>query len=226
MLGTMDRESWLERWQTARIGFHASEVNPHLELHSDRLLGKTPATVFVPLCGKSLDLGWLASRGHAVVGVEIIGLAIEQFWDDVGVTPTVDATAGGHKRFRSAGLGGEQGGSITLLCADIFDLKPADVGSIDAVWDRAAFVALPADVRGRYSAQIQALAPMAPILLNTFTYDTTVMDGPPFSIDDDEVRQWYAGRQIETLSQEDVIDRVPFKERGHSYWTSSVFLIQ
>ena len=53
---------WESRWQSDRIGFHLKEVNPYLIRFSDKLLHQNPDRVFVPLCGKTLDLCWLTKK--------------------------------------------------------------------------------------------------------------------------------------------------------------------
>src|SRR5437868_13465864 len=94
----MNPEFWHERWQQGQIGFHLGRVNPNLERHH-RVLTTNPtasptasprARVLVPLCGKSLDMVWLAQQGQRVVGVELSPLAVQAFWDERQLVPEID----------------------------------------------------------------------------------------------------------------------------------------
>jgi thiopurine S-methyltransferase len=148
----------------------------------------------VPLCGKSLDLAWLASQGYKVAGAELSPLAVEQFFQEQGLTPSV-RQAGPLKVFEAKG--------IEIYAGDLFDLTPSLLGPIDAIYDRASLVALPPEMRVRYVAQLLALGGGVPQLLITYTYDTTRMDGPPFSIPAAEIESHYGRRyQIAQLSSE------------------------
>src|SRR3546814_2467047 len=81
----MDPDFWQQRWRDNRIGFHRDGVLPLLEKHWPSLGLATGSRVFVPLCGKSLDMAWLAARGHRVLGVELSPLAVGQFFDENGL---------------------------------------------------------------------------------------------------------------------------------------------
>jgi len=210
------REFWLERWRDNRLGWHKSEVNQNLTNHVVALTGGVARTVLVPLCGKTVDLAWLAAAGHRAIGIELAESAATQFFTEHSIDAHASQTAGGLKRFA--------GGGVEIICADFFDVTRADLPTIDCVWDRAALVALAPDVRDRYCAALQAFAP-GPILLNSFSYDPRKMDGPPYSVTEDEVRRHFAKRNIDILASNDVIDSVAFKDRGlESFW-SSLYLI-
>lgn len=203
----MNPEFWLERWQNNQIGFHQDEVNVHLESHWDGLGAKPGCSVFVPLCGKSLDMTWLASRGHPVVGNEISELAVKAFFEEAGLVPEV-ADEGRFKRY-SADL-------ITLLCGDFFDLRPEDVAECTAVYDRASLIALPKDMRPAYAEHIKRLLPKTPHLLVTLSYDQSQMNGPPFSVHEEEVRAYYEpDYQVDKGQSVELIEEEPrFKQRG------------
>ena len=83
----MDAAFWLQRWQEGQIGFHRSDVMPLLEKHWPSLQLPAGSRVLVPLCGKSLDMHWLAAQGHRVLGVELSPLAVTQFFEEAGLTP-------------------------------------------------------------------------------------------------------------------------------------------
>jgi thiopurine S-methyltransferase len=182
----MEPSFWHERWQTNNIqGFNLPNPNPALVQHWPSLGLPPGARVFVPLCGKTLDLPWLASQGHRVAGAELSPLAVAQFFEELGVTPSV-REAGKLKVYEAKG--------IEIFAGDLFDLTPAILGPIDAIYDRASMVALPPTMRERYTAQLLALGHGVPQLLITYTYDTALMDGPPFSIPGAEIEAHYGSQ--------------------------------
>lgn len=178
----MDQDFWHERWRENRIGFHQSAANPLLVKHWSGVVRQPQGRVFVPLCGKSLDMEWLLAQGHAVVGVELSELAIEQFFVELGVEPHL-STVGPLQCYRAP--------RIDLFVGDLFELEKAHLGRVDAVYDRAALVALPSTMRKAYADHLVVLSEGAPQLLITFEYDQDQMPGPPFRIGSDEVSALY-----------------------------------
>lgn len=204
----MDPEFWLERWRQQQIGFHRDSINPHIERHWPGLGAAPGCRVFVPLCGKSLDMLWLAGQGHRVVGIEISPIAVEAFFTENGLEPEID-TSGCIPRWRS--------GEIEILCGDFFDLLPEDLGEVGALYDRAALIALPPAMRPRYARHLARLVPPgARGLLITLEYPQGGMEGPPFSVPEDEVAGLFASEwHLERLAREDVLAQNPrFRERG------------
>ena len=188
----MNSKFWQQRWQEGRIGFHQSDVNPELIKHFSTLALPIGSRVLVPLCGKSVDMVWLAHAGYDVVGIELVESAVQAFFIEQNITPTITeftSAADGSTLKRYQGqLAGQ---TISLWVADIFALSPTAIGDIDAVYDRAALIALPADVRPDYSKQIYKLSNNAPQLLITLNYDQSKKDGPPFSISLEQLKQYY-----------------------------------
>ena len=178
----MDAAFWHKRWEDSRIGFHNSEVHPMLSAHFQVLSVPKDGRVFVPLCGKSLDIHWLLGNGQAVVGVELSPIAIEQLFQELGVEPIV-TPVGQCRRYSAQG--------IDVFVGDLFDLGPEEIGPVHAVYDRAALVALPAPMRVRYVPHVTSLARGAPQLLITFDYDQSKVDGPPFSISAQDCMDYY-----------------------------------
>lgn len=211
----MEASFWHNRWQSNNIkGFHHTEANPVLVRHFPALALPKGSRVFVPLCGKSVDLPWLVSEGYRVAGAELSPLAVEQFFKELGVEPTVK-TQGALQLFQAP--------SIDFYLGNIFDLTPELLGPIDAIYDRAALVALPPDLRKRYTAHLLSLGGGVPQLLATYVYDQTKTDGPPFSISAAEVSQHYQGRyRITQLSSETVEGGL----RGETPATEEVWLLQ
>ncbi|MBI1175250.1 MAG: thiopurine S-methyltransferase [Sideroxydans sp.] len=215
----MKKDFWLERWEREEIGFHQDEVNPHLARHWPTLSPAAGSTVFVPLCGKSLDMVWLHNHGHPVVGVELSPVAVESFFAENGYTPTTRET----RDFRQFEAGG-----IRILCGDFFDLTAGDLKDVDAVFDRASLVALPPEMRQRYSNHLMEILPSRThILLITFEYDQAAMPGPPFSVSPEEVHALYREHaEIKLLEQVDILEATPrFKARGLDHLHENVFLL-
>jgi thiopurine S-methyltransferase len=215
----MEPEFWHQRWASNQIGFHEGQVNAHLARHFAEL-GLTPGqTVFVPLCGKSVDLRWLADQGVRVLGVELSGIAVESFFAEQGLTPRTSQD-GAFRVWES--------GPIRVLCGDYFALTPAHLAGVQAVYDRAALIALPPEQRGTYLAHLNRLLPGARrMLLITIEYPQEQMQGPPFSVPEGEVRSLFAGAQIEVLGAGDVLNDNPrFRDKGLTRLLECAYLIK
>ncbi|MBN7798334.1 thiopurine S-methyltransferase [Parahaliea mediterranea] len=178
----MDTEFWHHKWREGDIAFHEGAPNTLLQAHFQRLDIAGGSRVFLPLCGKTRDIAWLLEHGYRVAGAELSELAIRQLFDELGLEPRIDQT-GNLTRYSAD--------NIDIFVGDIFDLRRDTLGPVQAVYDRAALVALPADIRRRYSAHLVEITDAAPQLLITFDYDQSQMDGPPFSIDRAEVSRHY-----------------------------------
>ncbi|WP_058369551.1 thiopurine S-methyltransferase [Psychrobacter sp. ENNN9_III] len=186
----MNPEFWQTRWQEKRIGFNQSEVNPLLIKYFNYLDLPAGSRIFVPLCGKSIDMVWLAAQGYDVVGVELVETAVQEFFAEQNISPSVHQHADNPAVEYYQGQLAEQ--TITLWVADIFALTAADIGDVDAVYDKAALIALPADMRPLYSKQIRELSSNTSQILLTLNYDQSKKDGPPFSISSAQLQQYYA----------------------------------
>ena len=155
----MDPEFWLARWQKQEIGFHQASVLDLLQAHWARLGLERGAPVFVPLCGKSLDMAWLAGEGYRVIGAELSEIAIDEFFAERGLKPTTRTV--GRFAVKSAE-------AYELWCGDIFELPREAVAGVAGVYDRAALIAFPPAMQERYAATLKSLLPArAPILLIT-----------------------------------------------------------
>lgn len=170
----MDAEFWHSRWRDDRIGFHQSDVNIFLENWWSCLKLSAKATVFVPLCGKSLDMLWLAAQGYRVIGVELSEIAAQDFFAEQNVQPDIERE-GAFVRYSANG--------VTIWCGDFFDLTPTDLQDVVAVFDRAALIALPKAVRQRYAEHLRTLLPVGcQLLLVGMEYDEAALSGPPFNV--------------------------------------------
>ena len=194
----MQPEFWHDRWQRNQIGFHQEQVNPCLERLWPQLELPRGARVLVPLCGKSLDLSWLAASGFEVLGVELSQTAVEQFFSEQRVTPQV-RQQGGFQVYEA--------GPVTIMCGDFFALSAADVAGCAGLYDRAAIIALPPQMRKAYALHLTQILPRdCRGLLITLDYDQHEMKGPPFSVPDDEVQQLLAPAwSLQIVEQPDVL---------------------
>ena len=192
----MKAEFWHAKWEAGQIGFHRSDPNPALVRHVNALGLSQGARVFLPLCGKTVDIGWLRSKGFQVTGAELSELAVQQLFDELGVSPDV-STLGPLRTYRADG--------VEIFVGDIFDLTSETLGPVDAIYDRAALVALPQDMRPRYADHVARITELAKQLMITFEYDQSVMAGPPFSVPRAEVTQLYTKHyDLELLEQTEV----------------------
>jgi thiopurine S-methyltransferase len=180
----MELEFWQKKWRDDQIGFHLDEVHPYLLKYWKQLGLEGLGRVFVPLCGKSVDMVWLRDQGHELIGVEYSPIAIASFCDQVGGEFITDQV-GVLDRYTGKGY--------SLLIGDYFALDRNIVGAVAGVYDRASLIALPEAKREDYVALQREILPVgAQILLITIEYDQSEMTGPPFSIDANAVKSLYA----------------------------------
>ena len=186
----MEPSFWHQRWEKNEIAFHESKANPLLVKHFNELSLAKGSRVFVPLCGKTLDISWLLSNGYRVAGAELSQIAIEQLFMELGLQPEI-STVGEVEQWSA--------NNLDLFVGDIFALSRKLLGPVDAIYDRAALVAFPEDMRNRYTAHLTGITHKAPQLLVCYDYDQNLMQGPPFSIRNEEVHRHYADNYEVTL---------------------------
>jgi thiopurine S-methyltransferase len=203
---------WHERWRNGQIGFHQPTVDRHLPAHWPSIEWSARSRILVPLCGKSLDLEWLRARGHAVLGIEISTIALEAFLVERRITAR-RRTLPDREIYEAPDL--------ELIRADFFALAPAEVGSVEGFWDRAAAIAFAAEQRPAYVEQLSRLVPRAARgLLVTVEYPQHEMPGPPFSLDASEVDALFAPHfEIREVAREDRLEHEPrMRARGVTRW--------
>ncbi|XP_013388822.1 probable thiopurine S-methyltransferase [Lingula anatina] len=129
---------WIEAWDSDQVGWHMSGVNHYLKEFLDVMVaGKKDAKVLVPLCGKTVDMKWLADLGHTVVGIEGAEKAAKEFFTEQNVPVNIeqcDAIQG--KLYRSAD------NKIRFYVGDFFYFNENLEGQFDAVWDRGSLIAV------------------------------------------------------------------------------------
>ncbi len=204
----MEPEFWHERWRTGQIGFHQSSVDQSLMRHWPGLRLGVGSRVFVPLCGKSLDMRWLRDQGHSVVGVELSAVALEAFCMENGV-PARRRLRDGFEMYEATNL--------EMLRGDFFALTRAILRDVAAVYDRAALISWTPELRAPYVRHLAGLlSPGVPILLHALEYPQAQMAGPPFSLERGEIERLYAPYcSIRELDRRDILAGEPrLRARG------------
>lgn len=214
----MEPAFWHRKWADNQIGFHQAQANPYLQRYWPTLGLAPGCRVLVPLCGKSLDLVWLAGQGYRVRGVELSRRAVEDFFHEQGLQAQV-SQRGAFEVWRS--------GEVELWCGDFFALRAEDVADCVGLYDRAALIALPPEMRADYMRLLSQLMPSGGGLLVTLDYQQALLGGPPFSVADDEVQRGYAGWQVEEVEAVDVIGESPkFLQAGVKRLVERVYRIR
>ena len=216
----MDNQFWLDRWVEGDIGFHREEVHPELVAHWPKLGLPPRSRVLVPLCGATPDMAWIAAQNNEVIGVELSPIAVERFLMDHRVR---------HITMDEMGFRTYLGGRYQLWCGDFFALPKEVFSGIDAVYDRASLVAFPDDLRPRYAAFLaRQLNPGTHVLLVSLAYNSSEMNGPPFSVPQDEIEKLFsADFEITVLGTNDVITgNAGLAKRGISALNETTYLLK
>ena len=229
----MTPEFWHQRWQRGEIGWHSETINRHLAEYWPALGVPAGERVLVPLCGKSLDMLWLAARGHRVLGVELSPIAVAAFFAENGLRPQVtDLAPAPFERWAVD--------ELELLAGDFSALSPAilrgaDGAGIDAVYDRASLIALPPALRPAYASHLASLlratgggsTPKVSLLI-TLDYEQARMPGPPFAVSEAEVRALFeADFRIDVAADVDVLEEHPgFRARGLDQLREHVYRLE
>ncbi len=215
----MQKEFWLGRWEREEIGFHEGTVNTYLNQYWKELNVVPGDKVFVPLCGKSVDMRWLRERDHKVIGVEFSKIAAQAFFQENDLVP---------KYISSEKFDCYEANDIRIFCGDLFNLKRADLAGVKAVYDRASMVALPPEMRERYVDHlVNILNPGVKILLVTFDYPQNEMEGPAFAVSSAEVIELYSRHaEVRLLARVDVLSQNPrFQKKGLTSLHEGIYLL-
>jgi thiopurine S-methyltransferase len=193
---------WLNRWRTAQIGFHQAAVDRHLKAYWPRLMLPARSSVFVPLCGKSLDMMWLQTSGHAVIGVELSPVALESFVMEQGI-PARRRVLESFDVYEADGF--------ALFCGDYFKLTPALLGNLSAIYDRAALISWMPEARESYVKHLTSLtSPGTQTLLIVVEFPQDQMSGPPFPVTRETIESLYADHySIEELDRQEILELEP-----------------
>lgn len=214
----MDKEYWHRKWQSKEIGFNQLQPNKLMQRYFSSLKLTPGCRVFVPLCGQSIDMLWLAGQGYQVIGVELSQIACSTFFKEnkipVKITQLTDFIL-------------YSSDELTIFCGDFFKLDRAILDKVDVVYDRAALIALPIDARKSYSEHLIELTPPATAMfLITTMYNQTEMQGPPFSVDENEVIALYSAHfEINQLYSEQLEVPIHLHSKGLLQATEQVYLL-
>jgi len=201
---------WLDSWKDNKIPFHQKQINPILKQQINHLNLSKGDIVLVPLCGKSLDMLWLAELGYKVIGVELSEIAVEEFYTESNIIPTIDVYAG-YKHYKSE--------SIDIICGDFFNIDLSTIKTINAIYDRAALIALPNKLRESYIKRISEISQKGVKVLLIVIESQEKNIGPPYQIDVNDITKLYSRdflvdkiyqKNIENISQH--IKKLGYKE--------------
>lgn len=192
----MEHDFWHTRWQENRIGFHLPDINDRLLEHHASLAMIENETVFIPLCGKTHDIKFFIEQGHDVIANELSPLAVTDFFKENALE---------FKQETRSPFVLYQADQLRFYQGDFFKLEQTDLAKVSIVYDRAALVAMPKEMRQQYAKKlIQTLPQKVKILLVTLEYDQNLKQGPPFSVIENEVFQLYqADFKISCLAEDD-----------------------
>jgi thiopurine S-methyltransferase len=207
----MEADFWHRRWEKKEIGFHEEHGNHLLKRYIKSFDIASNDVIFVPLCGKTKDIAWLLSHGFKIVAVELNEDAVQQLFAELGSFPQIEKI-GLFKRYYIRDL--------SVFVGDFFALSQEMLGNVALIYDRAALVALPADMRERYSHHLAKITSHAQQLLICYQYDQNLFKGPPFSVEYEYVKAYYHEIYlIESLYRGYVKDGF----RGHSEVFEAVY---
>ncbi|MGK0250405.1 MAG: thiopurine S-methyltransferase [Oleispira sp.] len=211
----MEHTFWHDRWTLNQVGFHLNYVHPLLIRNLDLFQFNTGSVaqnrIFLPLCGKTLDIGYLLAENYSVVAVELSDIAVQAVLQALDLQPDNPVTI-------SAWAGGKcyQAKHLQIYVGDFFALTQGDLGDVDVVYDRAALIALPEPLRTDYARHLAHITANAPQLLITLDYDQSVAAGPPFAVSTKTVEGLYGNTfAIQLIEEADIIEQEPrFKAKG------------
>lgn len=205
----MQHSFWIDKWTNKQTGFHLNDINPLLLNYIDLLELKPGDTIFVPLCGKTLDIKWLLQQGYHVVGSELSEIAIRELFEELEIVPSIESV-NDHVKYST--------NNLTVYGGDIFKLDSTTIGKIDAVYDRAALVALPKEMRISYAAHLKEITLGAKQLLITIQYNEQELNGPPFNISEQEVNNLYSSFSKGFITQLPMVGGLKNHDAFESVW--------
>ena len=196
-----DQNFWIDRWKRQETGWHQKEVEPAL---IQNFAGQSGGRVLVPLCGKTLDMAWLADHGHEVIGVELSSQACDEFFLEQKLKPEVSSSKN-FKVYRTP--------KLTIFQGDFFDFTSEQAGDLTAIYDRAALIALPPYTQKLYAVHLKQLSLGSRLKSNFHILQIAIEktdeddgEGPPFSVSFEELKRLYGDHfEISLLSHSAVV---------------------
>ena len=162
------KTNWAKSWREGKTGFHLSHPNPNLEKYA-HILADCKKILF-PLCGKTLDMHYMHHKGHHCIGVERVEKAIQSFFAEWDVIPKQNNHIYQHQQ-------------ITIHHQNIFAVHAENIPNIDGIFDRAALIALPIEIRQQYANHLLSFLPAGgKILMITIDMPRPQEQGPPFLV--------------------------------------------
>lgn len=199
----MEADFWHSLWEKNETGWHLDDTNPFLLEFFPKLELKEESRIFIPLCGKTIDIKWLLSKGYRVVGAELNENAIKALFNSLSLEPNIQKV-GNVTLYHAT--------NIDIFVGDIFELTREMLGNVDAIYDRGALVALPKEMRIQYTSLLRNITNSPPQLLINFEYDQSLYDGPPFSIAKTEIEEHYGSSYTFKLLKSFKVGNGPFGE--------------
>jgi thiopurine S-methyltransferase len=199
----LEQQFWHQIWENNTIGFHQTDHHPWLE---QIVKLKSNDDLFVPLCGKSLDMWPLSGHYRRLIGAELSDIACEDFFKDAGIVPNV-AIEAEHRRYQTKTADYE----IKLWQGDYFSLSSHQISDADRldVFDRAAMVALPDQMRLPYVQQLRSLCKHATLFILTLEFDQQQLSGPPFALDDAMIHEYFSfASSIKKIATRPLSDKI------------------
>lgn len=213
----MDPKFWIDKWEKQETGFHLTQAHPLLKKYYQDSLENAQG-IFVPLCGKTSDLVYLADSKKPIYGCELSEKALDAFFQENSLLP---------QKSYSEPFVLYKHQLLTLICGDFFDVKKEHLPECDGIYDRAALIALPEPMRRRYVEHMKNIMPQAAMLLVTLEYPQEQMSGPPFSVENNEIEALFAFAQVKSVYTKNILDKEPkFAKRGLSYLNECAYIIQ
>ena len=212
--------NWLEFWANNETNWHSDVVTQELEKYLGLLKLESGDTVFVPLCGKSLDMIYMLNRGFSVIGVEVSEIGIKQFFHENGLDFTISKV--GKFDLYSAN-------NIEIYYGDFFSLTSKHLCGVKAVFDRKSLIALDRNLRQKYVKHLNDIISLGVrILLITLHYPKHQMSGPPFSVDKSEVESLFsmAFNYQELKSFQDIENGSKLARSGVDYIENAAYCLQ
>lgn len=213
----MKASFWHACWQKNSLGFHQKSIHPFLRQYLLPRLTQSDQSVFVPLCGKSDDMVWLADHMD-VVGAELSEIACRDFFKDKQL-PFDTETLKEFTKFSYK--------NISLFQGDFFELSAAQFSPFDWIYDRAAIIALPKSMQSRYVKHLASyLTGKTKLFLISLEFPQQELEGPPFALFEDDIRSLFAGFQIECVAEHELADKT-FAQRTFdvSYLREKLYII-
>lgn len=208
---------WIKAWEKNDIGFHQQNVNQGLLSHADQMIKvRKNIKIFLPLCGKTVDMKWLWDKGHSVVGVDLARKAFEDFFKEQTISYSVRPLPNGEGEIFTS-----DDNKIKLYCCDLFKFNSSFDGQYEAIWDRGSLVAIDKSDRHRYAELMKSLMTNdCRYLLETLDYDEAKFEGPPYFVSEQKIRELFGSTlQMCFLEKKEI-----FSEEFRNWGIDSLFI--